>query len=55
MAHGTRVVDGNAPLLKGVAPLAAPQAALMESLASGIFGAGINWRFIFIGFGQNDQ
>jgi len=23
----------------------------MESLASGIFGAGINWRFIFIGFG----
>ncbi|MCZ6726754.1 MAG: OPT/YSL family transporter, partial [Acidobacteria bacterium] len=34
-----------------VAPLAAPQAALMESLASGIFGAGINWRFIFIGFG----
>lgn len=36
---------------EGVAPLAAPQAALMESLASGIFGAGINWRFIFIGFG----
>ncbi len=35
---------------EGVAPLAAPQAALMESLASGIFGAGINWRFIFIGF-----
>ncbi len=34
-----------------VAPLAAPQAALMESLASGIFGQGINWRFIFIGFG----
>ncbi|MEZ5331008.1 MAG: oligopeptide transporter, OPT family [Thermoanaerobaculia bacterium] len=34
-----------------VTPLAAPQAALMGSLASGIFGAGINWRFIFIGFG----
>jgi putative OPT family oligopeptide transporter len=36
---------------EGVVPLAAPQAALMESLATGIFGKGINWRFIFIGFG----
>ena len=36
---------------EGVTPLAAPQAALMGSLASGIFGAGINWRFIFMGFG----
>jgi len=36
--------------IEGVAPLAAPQAALMESLASGIFGAGINWKFIFMGF-----
>ena len=34
-----------------VAPLAAPQAALMGSLAGGIFGAGINWKFIFMGFG----
>jgi len=36
---------------EGVTPLAAPQAALMGDLASGIFGAGINWRFIFMGFG----
>ncbi len=40
-----RVVDPD------VTPLAAPQAALMGSLAGGIFGAGINWRFILIGFG----
>ena len=33
-----------------ITPLAAPQAALMGDLATGIFGAGINWRFIFIGF-----
>ncbi len=39
-----RVVDPD------VTPLAAPQAALMGSLAGGIFGAGINWRFIFMGF-----
>ena len=31
--------------------LAAPQAGLMQALASGIFGAGIDWVFIFIGFG----
>ncbi len=31
--------------------LAAPQAGLMQALASGIFGAGIEWGFIFIGFG----
>ncbi len=36
---------------EGVTPLAAPQAALMGSLAGGIFGAGINWKFIFMGFG----
>jgi len=30
--------------------LAAPQAGLMQALASGIFGAGIDWLFIFIGF-----
>lgn len=30
--------------------LSAPQATLMEALASGIFGAGIEWNFIFIGF-----
>ncbi|NNF18131.1 MAG: oligopeptide transporter, OPT family, partial [Gammaproteobacteria bacterium] len=30
--------------------LAAPQAGLMQALASGIFGAGIDWVFIFIGF-----
>ena len=31
--------------------LAAPQAGLMQALATGIFGAGIKWNFIFIGFG----
>ena len=36
---------------EGVTPLAAPQAALMGSLAGGIFGAGIEWNFIFMGFG----
>jgi len=50
-----RILDGGYGIgrvvKEGVAPLAAPQAALMESLATGIFGAGINWRFIFIGFG----
>ena len=30
--------------------LAAPQAGLMQALASGIFGAGIEWTFIYIGF-----
>jgi putative OPT family oligopeptide transporter len=31
--------------------LAAPQASLMQALAGGIFGAGIKWNFIFMGFG----
>lgn len=30
--------------------LAAPQASLMQALASGIFGAGIKWNFIIMGF-----
>ncbi len=30
--------------------LAAPQASLMYALASGIFGAGIEWNFIIMGF-----
>jgi len=30
--------------------LAAPQAGLMQALAGGIFGAGIQWNFIMIGF-----
>ena len=30
--------------------LAAPQAGLMQALASGIFGAGIKWNFIVMGF-----
>ncbi len=30
--------------------LAAPQAGLMKELSTGIFGAGIEWSFIFIGF-----
>ena len=35
---------------EGIAPLAAPQAGLMQALASGIFGAGIKWNFIVMGF-----
>lgn len=31
-------------------PLAAPQAGLMQALAEGIFGEGIEWNFIYIGF-----
>lgn len=38
------------PLNPDAQPLAAPQAGLMEALASGIFGGGIEWTFIFIGF-----
>ena len=34
---------------EGVKPLAAPQATLMKELATGIFGAGINWNFILFG------
>jgi putative OPT family oligopeptide transporter len=30
--------------------LAAPQAGLMQALAGGIFGAGIQWNFIMVGF-----
>ncbi len=32
------------------AVLAAPQAGLMQALAGGIFGAGIQWNFIMMGF-----
>lgn len=39
------------PIREGVEALSAPQAGLMRDLATGIFGAGINWKFIFIGFG----
>ena len=39
------------PIRDGVTPLSAPQAGLMQALSTGIFGMGINWRFIFIGFG----
>jgi putative OPT family oligopeptide transporter len=35
---------------EGIEPLAAPQAGLMRDLATGIFGAGIDWIFIYIGF-----
>ena len=38
------------PLNPNAVPLAAPQAGLMQALASGIFGAGIEWGFIYIGF-----
>ncbi len=39
------------PLNPDAQALAAPQAGLMQALASGIFGAGIEWNFIFMGFG----
>jgi putative OPT family oligopeptide transporter len=39
------------PLNPDATPLAAPQAGLMQALASGIFGAGIEWGYIFVGFG----
>ncbi len=38
------------PVNPDATPLAAPQAGLMQALAGGIFGAGIEWRFIYIGF-----
>ena len=38
------------PVNPDATPLAAPQAALMQALASGIFGEGIEWTFIYIGF-----
>jgi len=38
------------PVNPSATMLAAPQAGLMQALASGIFGAGIEWGFIFIGF-----
>jgi len=34
----------------GATPLAAPQAGLMQALATGIFGAGIEWDFIYMGY-----
>ncbi|MBV1911450.1 MAG: oligopeptide transporter, OPT family [Kangiellaceae bacterium] len=39
------------PLGNGTTYLAAPQAGLMQALSTGIFGAGIKWNFIFMGFG----
>lgn len=39
------------PLNPGATPLSAPQANLMRDLSTGIFGAGIEWAYIFIGFG----
>jgi putative OPT family oligopeptide transporter len=39
------------PVNPNATPLAAPQAGLMQALATGIFGAGIDWLFIYIGFG----
>ncbi len=39
------------PINPDATMLAAPQAGLMQALASGIFGDGIDWGFIYIGFG----
>jgi putative OPT family oligopeptide transporter len=38
------------PLNPEATPLSAPQAGLMRDLSTGIFGAGIAWNFIFMGF-----
>lgn len=38
------------PLNPDATPLSAPQAGLMRDLSSGIFGAGIEWAYIFAGF-----
>jgi putative OPT family oligopeptide transporter len=38
-----------APVREGVRALAAPQATLMASVASGIFGAGLPWTMVAIG------
>ena len=39
------------PLNPEAQPLSAPQASLMRDLSTGIFGAGIEWVYIFVGFG----
>ncbi len=38
------------PLNPEATPLSAPQAGLMRDLASGIFGDGIQWGYIYVGF-----
>ncbi len=39
------------PAFPGATPLAAPQATLMASVASGIFGSGLPWNMVAIGAG----
>ena len=39
------------PAFEGATPLAAPQATLMASVASGIFGSGLPWNMVAIGAG----
>lgn len=36
---------------EGVKPLSAPQATLMKEISTGIFGAGIDWGYIYFGCG----
>ncbi|WP_196140864.1 OPT family oligopeptide transporter [Aliikangiella sp. G2MR2-5] len=38
------------PVVESSNYLSAPQAGLMKDLATGIFGAGIKWNYIFVGF-----
>ncbi|WP_417357182.1 OPT family oligopeptide transporter [Gallaecimonas pentaromativorans] len=38
------------PVNPDATPLSAPQAGLMKDLSTGIFGAGIEWTYIYIGF-----
>jgi len=43
-------IGRQSPINPDATPLSAPQAGLMRDLSTGIFGAGIEWNFIFIGF-----
>lgn len=49
-AYGFAPLPGNSAAMP-VAPLPAPQATLIATLASGILGEGLDWRMIFIGAG----
>jgi putative OPT family oligopeptide transporter len=35
---------------EGVKPLSAPQATLMKEISTGIFGQGLDWIYVYIGF-----
>ncbi|MEZ5965696.1 MAG: oligopeptide transporter, OPT family [Planctomycetota bacterium] len=39
------------PIHEGVTALSAPQATLMKEISTGIFGQGLEWIYVYIGFG----